>query len=225
MRKRTVGILGLTGDPTHDGHVHGGESALVNLGLDEVWFMPSPQSTAKVGQEKLPIEHRLHLAHLALLQSGRLGTTFKVSDLEVSFYKLTGKNATADVLQHFTEMYESLQPVWLMGADNLCQIHEWGPHWQEVMTRYPVGILSRDGWTEKALVSPAAKLFAAGRRDPKKFRAEPGTWSHIDVDHSASATEIRTELQTGQKPRHLCLEAYEYIKANGLYRRPVLSVQ
>ena len=116
MQKRTIGILGVTGDPVHDGHVHGGESALVHLGLDEVWFMPSPQSTAKVGQEKSSIEHRLHLAHLALVRSGRLGTTFKVSDLEVSFYKLTGKNATADVLQHFAEMYESLQPVWLMGG-------------------------------------------------------------------------------------------------------------
>lgn len=225
MQKRTVGILGVTGDPVHDGHVDAAEVVLSDLGLSEVWFMPSPESTAKVGREKAAIEHRLHLTHLALLSSGRLGTTFKVSDFEVTFYELTGQNATADVLEQFMKMYRSLQPVWLMGADNLCQVHEWGPRWQEIMTRYPVGVLARDGWNEKALESPAAKLFAAGRREPKDFHAEPGTWSMVEVEHSASSTEIRVELAAGQKPRHLCLEAYEYIEANGLYRKPVLAVQ
>lgn len=225
MKKRTVGILGVTGDPLHDGHVHGAEVALSELGLDEVWFMPSPESTAKVAQRKAPIEDRLHLAHLALVSTGRLGTTFKVSDMEVNFYQLTGKNATADVLEHFTGLYQSLQPVWLMGADNLCQIHEWGPRWQEIMTRYPVGVLARDGWTERALESPAAKQFASGKRAAKEFRSEPGTWSLVEVDHSASSTDIRRALEAGLKPQHISAEAFQYIIQNGLYRQPVLAVQ
>ena len=225
MKKRSIGILGVTGDPVHDGHVDADEVALSDLGLSEVWFMPSPESTAKVGQKKAPIEHRLHLTHLALLTSGRLGKTFKVSDFEVTFYELTGQNATADVLEQFQKMYRSLQPVWLMGADNLCQIHEWGPRWKEIMMQYPVGVLAREGWNEKALVSPAAKLFADGKRAPKDFRSEPGTWSMVEVEHSASSTEIRADLQVGCKPRHISAEAYAYINENGLYQKPVLAVQ
>jgi nicotinate-nucleotide adenylyltransferase len=218
MRKRTIGILGVTGDPVHDGHVHGGEAALSELGLDEVWFMPSPESTAKVGQEKAPIEHRMHLTNLAVLPTGRLGRSLKVSDLEVSYFKLTGKNATADVLAHFTDMYRSLQPVWLMGADNLCEIHTWGSRWQEIMERYPVGILSRAGWTERALESVAAKQFAASRRDTRDFRSEAGTWAFVNTSHSASSTEIRSDLRAGRKPQYLTDEAYAHIQANDLYQ-------
>jgi len=218
MQKRTVGILGLTGDPVHEGHVQVAVAALTTLRLDEVWLMPSPESTAKVGRKKAPIEHRMHLTNLAMLPTGRLGTSLKVSDLEVGFYTLTGKNATADVLEHFSDMYQSLQPVWLMGADNFCEIHTWGPRWREIMERYPVGILSRSGYTDRALTSVAATQFASGRRDAKDFRSEPGTWVVVDTNHDASSTDIRRDLLGGRKPQYLTDEAYAYIRAHGLYQ-------
>ena len=46
-RRRTVGLLGGSFNPAHDGHRHISLMALKRLGLDEVWWMVSPQNPLK----------------------------------------------------------------------------------------------------------------------------------------------------------------------------------
>ncbi|MFZ0693762.1 MAG: nicotinic acid mononucleotide adenylyltransferase, partial [Alphaproteobacteria bacterium] len=46
-RLRRVGVLGGSFNPAHEGHLYISRLALKNLGLDEIWWMVSPQNPLK----------------------------------------------------------------------------------------------------------------------------------------------------------------------------------
>ena len=46
--KLTVGLLGGSFNPAHEGHVYISETALKKLGLDQVWWLVSPQKPVEV---------------------------------------------------------------------------------------------------------------------------------------------------------------------------------
>ena len=219
MRKRVVGILGASVDPAHPGHIAVAQQALAKLSLDEVWLMVTPQSTAKTDYQLAPVAHRLHLSNIAARQSELLGSRLKVSEFEVVLHQFGVSSATAVVLEQFSLAYPELQPVWLMGSDNLASLHTWGDRWTEIMERYPVGVFGRAGANEAARTSHAANRFAHARVEVSDFKAVPGTWCFVEAEtHPASSTTIRTALRNGSRPLYLSSEAYQYIKDYGLYQ-------
>lgn len=224
MKKRSVGILGASVDPAHQGHIEVLKQALAKLSLDEVWLMVTPQSTAKTAYQLAPVAHRLHLAHTATRKSGLLGSKLKVSEFEVVLHQLGVSSATAVVLEHFSNAYPQLQPVWLMGSDNLAGLHTWGDRWTEIMEKYPVGVFGRSGANEAALSSEAARRFAHTRVAARDFKAVPGTWCFLESEtHPASSTSIREALKSGTRPLHLSSDSYLYIKKYGLYDRSIVQ--
>ena len=50
-KRKKIGIMGGTFDPIHVGHLILGEQAYEQLGLDEVWFMPSGNPPHKKERE------------------------------------------------------------------------------------------------------------------------------------------------------------------------------
>lgn len=222
--KKTVGIMGLSGDPVHSGHVAIAQAALTVPGLEEVWFMVTPHSPFKDPSKCAPLEHRTHLAHLAVLPTGMLGSKIKVSDFEVLLHRFGVVNSTAVMLEHFTETYHSLQPVWLMGADNLLGLHTWGDRWREIMERYPVIVFGRPGITASVDGSVAAMTYQHMRLPPAQFSCTPGTWTLIDtVNHTASSTAVRAALSEGRQPPDLTSDAYRYIRQYGLYESSLVQ--
>lgn len=215
--KKRVGILGTSANPMHEGHVKIGREALFRLSLDEVLFMVTPHSPHKDPLMYAPLEHRTHLAHLALMSTGRLGNRYKVSDFEAPLLRLGAENSTANMLAHFVEVYPSLQPVWLMGADSLESLHLWG-RFEEIMERYPVAVLSRGGHVEAAFQTIAGTKFRERFVPEASFQSIPGTWTFLDgTAYEVSSTLIRTELLAGHNPPGLSLDAQMYIFQHGLY--------
>ena len=180
MKKRTIGILGTSANPMHEGHVQIGKEALFRLKLDEVLFMVTPHSPHKDPAVYAPLEHRTHLAHLALMSTGRMGTMFKVSDFEAALLRFGEENSTANMLDHFSESYPSLQPVWLMGADSLGTLHTWG-RYHEIMERYPVVVLSRVSSLQSAFETVAGAEFRDRFVSEEEFSSIPGTWTFLLV--------------------------------------------
>ena len=87
--------------------------------------------------------------------------------------------------------------VWLMGADNLAQLHLWRD-WRFIMDHVPVGVLARPGSRLTARMSPAARIYrryripAAASR--ALARAEAPAWCFVNVpmvDQSSSAIRAR----------------------------------
>ena len=56
---RRIGLLGGSFNPAHEGHRHVSLEALKRLGLDEVWWLVSPQNPLKDGASMAPLPVRL----------------------------------------------------------------------------------------------------------------------------------------------------------------------
>ena len=103
--------------------------------------------------------------------------------------------ATYRTLLALRERFPRTRFVWLMGADNLADIHRWEA-WQRIFNLCPVAIIDRGSYSFAALRSPAACRFAR-RRVPEGSvsglmdRRMPA-WAYLGGPrHPASATAIR----------------------------------
>ena len=223
--KQKVGLFGLSGNPTHKGHLAAARAAKEVLGLDAVWLMINPHNPLKDPSVYASYEHREHLARLEVTNLAHSESWLQVSDYEKRLRDRKIPNETITMLQYFEHEYPDLEPVWLMGADNLATIHTWGGEWNRILEEYTVAVFSREGNNGAAQNSvtarayrdeqvPAHELLGAGR----------GYWSFIDaVAHSASSTEIRKQVLTGQHSEHISEQSREYILQNGLYRPKALQ--
>ncbi len=180
-----IGLLGGSFDPAHAGHAHITREAMKRFGLDGVWWLVSPGNPLKA-RGPAPLEQRMARAR-AVMQHPRV----TVTDIEARL----GTRYTAQTLAALQAHYPGVRFVWLMGADNLAQLHRW-QDWRWIMGNVPVGVLARPGDRISARMSPAARLFApyriGGRASQMLGRVAAPAWCFVNVPMVAqSSTAIR----------------------------------
>ena len=183
---RRVGLLGGSFDPAHGGHLHLSREALKRVGLDEVWWLVSPGNPLK-SEGPAPLERRMARAREVAAAERRI----RVTDLETQL----GTRFTVDTLGAIMARYRRQDFVWLMGADNLAQVHLWRD-WQAIFAVVPVAVFGRPGAGPAARLSPAARAFRFALRPDREARALPGAappaWSFIEMPlDPSSSTAIR----------------------------------
>ena len=114
--RKTVGLLGGSFNPAHDGHRYISLQALKLLGVDEVWWLVSPLNPLKEAKDMASYDRRV-----AIAEQVSNHPRIKVSRIEQEI----GTRYTADTLEKLRELYPDTAFVWLMGADNLTQFHRW----------------------------------------------------------------------------------------------------
>ncbi|MAM60905.1 nicotinate-nucleotide adenylyltransferase [Maritimibacter sp. UBA3975] len=186
---RTIGLLGGSFDPAHEGHAHITREALKRFDLDEVWWLVSPGNPLK-SKGPRSMDARLTRAR-DIMQHPRV----TITDIEA----LLGTRYTAETLGRLFELYPGVRFVWLMGADNLAQFHRW-ENWDWIMSALPVGVIARPGERGAARSSPAAQIFrdyrVPGRHARKIVHHMPPAWTLINVPmrpHSSSEIRARGE--------------------------------
>ena len=180
-----VGLLGGSFDPAHEGHVRISLHALKRFDLDQLWWLVSPGNPLK---QKGPasLSRRLEYAK-CFVDHPRIKVTDIESQLQTRF--------TCDTLLELKALYPSTHFTWLMGADNLAQIHHW-QDWQSIFEMMPVGVLARPGQGLAAQCAPAARRFA-GARIPNHApqilsRAVAPAWCFVSLPLSqSSSSDIR----------------------------------
>lgn len=186
-RIRTIGLLGGSFNPAHAGHVHISREAKKALGLDGIWWLVSPQNPLKPSKGMASFE-----ARFAKAQEVAANCPFiQVSDFEQQH----GMRYTSETLHALKRAYPYIRFVWLMGADNLAQIHRWH-HWREIFSQGHVAVYDRKPHTFKALNGKAAKTLAKQRVPARQLTAttQPA-WCFIHgVCHPLSATFMRNLL-------------------------------
>ena len=180
-----VGLLGGSFDPAHAGHVHITREALKRIGLDRVWWLVSPGNPLKA-RMPAPLNQRMARAR-AIATNPRI----VVTDVETRL----GTRYTAETLGRLTALYPGVRFVWLMGADNLVQFHEW-QDWDRIMHGIPIGVFARPGSRLTAQGARAADEFARFRLPAEAARLLPGratpAWCFLDVPMvDLSSSEIR----------------------------------
>jgi len=182
-----IGLLGGSFDPAHAGHAHLTREALKRLGLDRVWWLVSPGNPLKPNPPA-PMAERMARAR-AVIEDPRV----IVTDIEAR----TGTRFTAATLARLLALYPGVRFVWLMGADNLAQLHRW-QRWDQIMRTVPLAIFARPGTRLEGRGSRAAEEYARYRIPAEAARRladmRAPAWVFLDMplnDLSSSAIRAR----------------------------------
>lgn len=184
--KKTIGLLGGSFNPAHHGHVHITLTALKCFNLDEIWWVMSPGNPLKEYYPE-PMEKRIAEAKRIMCHP-----RVRITDIES---KLSSPY-TACTLAYITTSFPRNQFVWLMGADNLEQIHKW-KDWRSIMSKVPIGILARPDNQLAPLKARAARIYRSSRvpnwQSRTLARSPAPRWCYAILPMShLSSTKIRS---------------------------------
>jgi len=187
---RRVGLLGGSFNPAHAGHLHISTLALESLALDQVWWLVSPQNPLKSTHGMAPLATRVAQAKSVAKADPRI----IVSDAEARL----GTRYTVDTLGALRAKHDDCAFVWIIGADNLRQMHRWRG-WRTIFRMVPIAVFPRVPYSLRALGGRAARRFDAARipenRAAKLAELKPPAWVFLRAPaHAESATRIRKQM-------------------------------
>jgi nicotinate-nucleotide adenylyltransferase len=182
----TIGLLGGSFNPAHEGHLAMSKFALRRLDLDQVWWLVTPQNPLKAEVGMASLDKRLAEARRLTRQ-----TKILVTDIE----KQLKTRYTVDTLRALKKRFPKTNFVWLMGADNLCQMPRWHK-WPEIFRLAPVAVFRRPAYAAGRNAGKAAQRYGRSRLRASQSKElaghKPPAWIMLDnILNSTSATEIR----------------------------------
>jgi nicotinate-nucleotide adenylyltransferase len=196
----SIGLLGGSFNPPHEAHRQISLTALKRLALDRVWWLVAPANPLKDAAKLPSLEDRVEAAR-KVARSPRI---------EVTGFAASSP-FTIDLVTELKRRLPSVNFVWLMGADNLAQLHRWRS-FDQIFARLPIAVLDRPGFRLKARAGLAAQRFAPYRVDESDARGlarlEPPAWTILTHRLSGlSSTALRagkakkTKADGGDKTR------------------------
>ncbi|GGE17256.1 putative nicotinate-nucleotide adenylyltransferase [Polymorphobacter glacialis] len=183
---KRVGILGGSFNPAHAAHRHISVEAMRRLGLDEVWWLVSPQNPLKSPAGMASLAARLGSARAAA-RHPRIKPLAIESEMRTRF--------AVDTVAALQRRFPEIAFIWLMGADIVPQLHRWH-RWRDFMRLLPIAVLARPRYMGGALISPAM-VWARRWRQPIGSARRWTAWKLpaiivLDIRQTAlSATAIR----------------------------------
>ncbi len=187
---RRIGLLGGSFNPPHEGHLQASLRALNLLGLDQVWWLVSPQNPLKPVKGMLPLAERLTLCR-AMVDHPRI----VVTDLERDL----GTRYTVDTLAALKLRYARTRFIWFMGGENMIEIRRW-KRWPDIFKAVPVAIHDRPPYSSKVQGSLAAHRFSTSRVSGMARQGlvdmTPPAWAFFHtplMDISSTAIRARTK--------------------------------
>jgi nicotinate-nucleotide adenylyltransferase len=140
-----TGLLGGSFNPAHGGHRRLSLGALRQLDLEEVWWLVSPGNPLKPAKGMAPLPARVASARIAARRA-----PIRVTAIEAAL----GTRYTVDTIAALVRRYPRRRFIWLMGADNLAQLHLWRD-WRRIARLVPIAVVARPGYDGRALKAPA----------------------------------------------------------------------
>jgi nicotinate-nucleotide adenylyltransferase len=197
-RPRNLGVMGGTFDPVHLGHLAVAEEAREVLGLERILFVPAGQPPHKPAGEVTPVEHRIAMVELAIVDN----PAFELSRIEVD---RAGPSYTVDTLETLAAEGDRLTVI--LSAETFAEL----PTWHEpgrLFEAARVAVAPRWGYP-----APDPGWLAAtfpGREDRVSYLEGPRL--------GVSSTALRARVAAGRSIRYLVPQPVAaYIAANNLY--------
>lgn len=198
---RRIGLYGGSFDPVHTAHRALADTALQQLALDELRWIPAGQPWQKT-RRLAPAEHRAAMVSLAIGDN----PAFVLERCEL---ERSGPSYTLDTVT-LLQQRESHPAQWFLviGQDQLRNFCTWHG-WAELLQRVTLAVAGRAGTP----VQPPDELLNTGHRTVA-----------LDMPAMAlSSTELRNRLAAGESavslaPRMVAPAVARYIDRHGLYR-------
>lgn len=123
--KKSIGILGGSFDPVHNGHLSIAKSFLDSVFIEELWVLLAPDPPHKTGRTQTDYQLRLEM----LQATFKNFEAVKVSDLEK---QLSQPSYTIQTLEHLGEKYPEYTFRLCIGGDSLRDFKKW-KDWQKIL--------------------------------------------------------------------------------------------
>lgn len=185
-----IGLLGGSFNPPHQGHLHISNYAKKSLGLDEVWWLVSPQNPLKSSKSMLSLKKRLSLCH-QLKKPPRI----KISDFESGLRDWRSYYTMQALLQRYGRQHKFC---WLMGSDNLALLPLWHK-WRALIALVEIVILLRAPYDLQALNGKARRYYRQRQQqriEPSLQHSLPKLTILIQPRHRLSSTSLRAGWAT-----------------------------
>jgi nicotinate-nucleotide adenylyltransferase len=130
-----IGIFGGAFDPIHNGHLIMAQSALEDLNLDKIIFVPSGNHVFK--KNILAAKERIKMINSSIGDNEK----FELSKIEIN----KKKSYTIDTLKKFKKIYPKDQLFFLAGSDILNYLKDWKQP-EKIKNYAQVVIFNRPGY-------------------------------------------------------------------------------
>ena len=179
-------------NPIHVGHLIIANTMLQQEGIDEVWFVVSPQNPLKERSTLLADHHRLQMVQRAVEDNYRL----RVCDIEMH---LPVPSYTVVTLAALGEKYPGREFCLVMGSDNLATLQRWR-NYEHILGNYRLMVYPRPG------------------SEQCQLRTHPSV-TMVDVPMmDISSSYIRQQIAAGKDVRYLLSEpVYRYLTEMHFY--------
>lgn len=213
----TLGVLGGTFDPIHNGHIAAGLRAQAALRLDRVLVVPSRIPPHRSMTAGTPPADRLAMARLVAADH----PGWSASDIEL---KREGPSYTYDTLTELRAASTS-QFFFIIGADAFAEIATWS-RYPAVLDLAHFAVVARPGITLHSLQARvpdlADRMTTPDQFEPSAFNHQPSAKTRLILIEAAtpdvSSTEIRRRVRAGESIHGLVPEAVAaYIATHRLY--------
>ena len=192
LKKRRTALFFGSFNPIHVGHLVIANTMVQQEGVDELWFVVSPQNPLKERATLLADHHRLEMVRRAVDDNYRL----KVCDIEMH---LPIPSYTVVTLAALREKYAEREFSLIMGSDNLQTFERWR-NYEYILENYKIYVYPRPGSERCAL-----------RSHPNVTMAEVPM---MDI----SSSYIRRQIAARRDVRYLLTEpVYEYLTEMHFY--------
>jgi nicotinate-nucleotide adenylyltransferase len=213
----TIGILGGTFDPIHNGHLRLAQEALEQCGLAAVRIIPAGTPPHR-NKPHAAAKHRLEMTRLAVAGNAAL-------ILDEREIHRNGPSYTVDTLASLRTELGMQQPLCLlMGGDAFLQLDTWH-EWKQLFELAHIVVMQRNGRPLGNLIEQANSALREQYR--ARLAPAPGALHEAPAGRIAvidmpaleiSATDIRSRCAQGKSLLYLVPEAVaEYIQNHHLY--------
>jgi nicotinate-nucleotide adenylyltransferase len=173
-----IGILGGSFDPVHRGHLLLAKSAVKELKLTQLFFVPAKQSPFKLEQRAVSTKMRLRLLRCVQDQVPR-------SNISSRELNAKGPSYTFRTIQYFHRRFPKAELFLILGSDTLKHFHRW-KHYSILLQHCCLAVGKRGG--QRLLLGPL----------PKRVRKKI-IWLKSKM-LAISSTQVRRQLRLKASP-------------------------
>lgn len=176
-KTKRIGLLGGSFNPAHEGHLYISLTALKYLGLDEVWWLVSPQNPLKSTKDMRPLAKRM--ASAKKMAGPYLGRQIHVMDLETKL----GTRYSIDTISLIKQRNFKSLFIWLMGFDTFQELPLWKRH-RDIVKTIPIAVFKR------RVYNGSMKNMKLSFNRYIKNRTSFSTFQKLCFDHTLAAPAI-----------------------------------
>ena len=149
LLNKTVGVLGGSFDPVHEGHITISKIALKKIKLDKIYWIVTRQNPLK-NKTHFSLKERLSLARKTVKNS---------KDIQVLYLdKKVKSSRSINLINYFIKKKGLNNIYFIIGSDILIELHKW-KNWKKLVKLSKLVVFSRKGYDMKGKKSIVAKYL------------------------------------------------------------------